>query len=34
LLQLDKKICKVEVVVTTAEQLKYKAHVILKVVKK
>ena len=34
LLQLDKKICKVEVVVTTADQLKYKAHVILKVVKK
>jgi predicted transcriptional regulator len=34
LLQLDKKICKVEVVVTSAEQLKYKAHVILKVVKK
>jgi len=34
ILQLDKRICKVEVVVCTAEQLKYKAHLILKIVKK
>lgn len=34
ILQMDKKICKVEVVVRTANQLKYKAHLILKIVKK
>ena len=34
ILQLDKRICKVEVVVCTTEQLKYKAHLILKIVKK
>ncbi len=34
ILQLDKKLCKMEVVVRTAEQLKYKAHLILKIVKK
>ncbi len=34
LLQTDKKYCKAEVVVHSAEQLKYKAHIILKVQKK
>jgi predicted transcriptional regulator len=34
LLQSDKKYCKTEVVVCTADQLKYKAHIILKVLKK
>lgn len=34
ILQLDKKICKVEVVVRTEEQLKYKAHLILRIIKK
>ncbi|MBE6112700.1 MAG: CBS domain-containing protein [Peptococcaceae bacterium] len=34
LLQTDKKYCKAEVVVRSAEQLKYKAHIILKVHKK
>ncbi len=34
LLQNDKKYCKAEVVVHSAEQLKYKAHIILKVQKK
>ena len=34
ILQIDKKLCKVEVVVRTVEQLKYKAHLILKIMKK
>ncbi len=34
LLQTDKKYCKAEVVVRSADQLKYKAHVVLKVQKK
>ena len=34
LLQSDRKYCKVEVVVQTSEQLKYKAHILLKVLKK
>ena len=34
LLQNDKKYCKAEVVVRSAEELKYKAHMILKVQKK
>lgn len=34
LLQSDKKYCKAEVVVATAEQVNYKAHIILKVLKK
>ena len=34
LLQSDKKYCKAEVVVRSAEQLKYKAHIVLKVQKK
>lgn len=34
LLQSDKKYCKAEVVVRSAEQLKYKANIILKVLKK
>lgn len=34
ILQVDKKLCKLEVVVRTEEQLKYKAHMILKIVKK
>ncbi len=34
ILQLDKKLCKVEVVAQTADELKYKAHLILKIVKK
>lgn len=34
ILQIDKKICKAEVVVRTQEELKYKAHLILKIMKK
>ena len=34
LLQSDKKYCKAEVMVRSAEQLKYKAHIVLKVQKK
>ncbi len=34
LLQSDKKYCKAEVLVQSGEQLKYKAHIILKVLKK
>lgn len=34
LLQSDKKYCKAEVVVRSADQLKYKAHIVLKVQKK
>lgn len=34
LLQSDKKYCKTEIVVRTVEELKYKAHIILKVLKK
>ena len=34
ILQLDKKFCRVEVVACTANQLKYKAHLILKIMKK
>ena len=34
ILQIDKKICKVEVVVRTTDQLKYKAHLIMKIMKK
>ncbi len=34
LLQSDKKYCKAEVIIRTAEQIKYKAHMILKVLKK
>ena len=34
ILQIERKICKVEVVVRTQDQLKYKAHLILKIVKK
>lgn len=34
LLQSDKKYCKAEVIIRTADQIKYKAHMILKVLKK
>lgn len=34
ILQIDKKICKAEVVVRTEDELKYKAHLILKIMKK
>ncbi len=34
ILQIDKRMCKVEVTVRTVEQLKYKAHLILRILKK